>query len=337
MAAHLASVETCRPAVRASFTVRLPSGNCKRTRDAAGPRAYAGGMSEQTPPPVDDANRPVEPRPYATETIVDDDGVTVYVYLWEVPNPRAVVHIAHGAGEHALRYGRLAARLNDAGYTVAADDHRGHGRTGLEHLGLGKLGPRTTRGAIDSVAAVGRYLRTRFPEPRLALLGHSWGSLMAQKVVAEHDLYELLVLSGTSLAMPGVINAGDLNKRWRKTGKTGLEWLNRDPAAWAAFAADERNFDIGVTPVWNPIQAFAFLGRPPKRLPRAVPVLILGGSDDSLGGVRGLTLLRDAYVKRSKLTDVTLIIYPEARHEIFNELNREDVERDVVEWLDKRT
>jgi alpha-beta hydrolase superfamily lysophospholipase len=231
-------------------------------------KAYAGGMSEQTPPPVDadDANRPFEPRPYTTETIVDDDGVTIYLYVWEVANPKAVVHIAHGAGEHALRYGRLAAALNDAGYTVVADDHRGHGRTGLEHLGLGKLGPRTTWGAIASLAAVGRHLRTRFPESALALLGHSWGSLMAQKVAAHHDLYEYLILSGTSLAMPGVINAGDLNKRWRKTGTTGLEWLNRDPAAWAAFAADERNFDIGVTPVWNPIQAFAFLGRPPRHM-----------------------------------------------------------------------
>lgn len=295
-------------------------------------------MSEQTPPPVDDdASRPTEPRPYTTETIVDDDGVTIYIYVWEVPNPRAVVHIAHGAGEHALRYQRLAAALNDAGYSVAADDHRGHGRTGKEHLGLSKLGPRTTWGAIASVAAVGRYLRTRFPEPPLALLGHSWGSLMAQKVVAQHDLYDLLILSGTSLAVPGVINSGDLNKRWRKTGKTGLEWLNRDPAAWEAFAADELNFDIGVQPVWNPIQAFAFLGRPPRHLPRQLPVLILGGSDDSLGGERGLTLLRDAYVKRSKLPDVTLIVYPEARHEIFNELNRDEVERDVIEWLNART
>jgi len=297
-------------------------------------------MSEQTPPPVDgpDATTPTpEPQPYTTETIVDDDGVTIYVYVWEVEHPRAVVHIAHGAGEHALRYQRLAAALNAAGYTVVADDHRGHGRTGLGHLGLSKLGPRTTWGAIASVAAVGRHLRTRFPEPPLALLGHSWGSLMAQKVVAQTDLYELLILSGTSLAVPGVINAGDLNKRWRKTGKTGLEWLNRDPAAWEAFAADELNFDIGVTPVWNPIQAFAFLGRPPRHLPRKLPVLILGGSDDSLGGERGLTLLRDAYVNRSKLTDVTLKIYPEARHEIFNELNRDEVERDVIDWLNART
>lgn len=301
------------------------------------PKPYAGGMSEQTPPPVEGAERPTEPRPYATETIVDDDGVTVYIYVWEVPDARAVVHIAHGAGEHALRYQRLAAALNDAGYTVVADDHRGHGRTGLEHLGLSKLGPRTTWGAIASLAAVGRHVRTRFPGKRLALLGHSWGSLMAQKVAAQHDIYELLILSGTSLAVPGVINGGDLNKRWRKTGKTGLEWLNRDPAAWEAFAADERNFDIGVQPVWNPIQAFAFLGRPPRHMPRQLPVLILGGSDDSLGGERGLRMLRDAYLKRSKLTDVTLIIYPEARHEIFNELNRDEVERDVIDWLDQRT
>lgn len=287
-------------------------------------------MTEQAAAPGDAAA-------YTTDSIVDQDGVTVYFYTWEVPDAKAVVHIAHGVGEHALRYGHVAAALNAAGYTVVADDHRGHGRTGAEHLGLGKLGPRTTWGAIDSLAAVGKTLRARYADKPLVLLAHSWGSLMGQKLIAKYAIYDLAILSGSSLAMPGVINTGDLNKRWKSTDATGLEWLSRDPAAWAAFSADERNFDIAVTPAWKPQQALAFLGRPPKRMPRDLPVLIIGGSDDSLGGTRGMTKLRDAYVKRSKLSDVTLTIYPEARHEIFNELNREDVIADVVAWLDAHT
>ena len=63
-------------------------------------------------------------------TFTDDYGVAITYYVWPVPNPRAVVQLAHGVGEHAGRYAQLARELNAAGYTVYADDHRGHGQTG---------------------------------------------------------------------------------------------------------------------------------------------------------------------------------------------------------------
>lgn len=269
-----------------------------------------------------------------TRTLVDADGVTIWYYVWAAVSPRGIVHIAHGAGEHAGRYQQLASDLVGAGFTVIADDHRGHGATGENHLGLGRLGQGTTRGAIRSVLHVGRTIARENPGVPLVLLGHSWGSLMAQKIVAGEHPYAALVLSGTSLAVPGVINAGDLNKRWRGAGSTGLEWLSRDPAVGAAFAEDPRAFDIAQQPVWTAIQAFAFLGRPPRRMPRDLPVLIQGGSDDSLGGTRGMTLLRDAYLKRSKLSDVTLRIYEGARHEIYKETNRDEIVADLLAWLD---
>ncbi|RUR01850.1 alpha/beta fold hydrolase [Labedella endophytica] len=270
-----------------------------------------------------------------TRTLVDAGGVTIWYYVWAAERPRGIVHIAHGAGEHAGRYGDLAADLVGAGFTVVADDHRGHGATGENHLGLGTLGDGTTRGAIRSVLHVGRTIAEENPGVPLVLLGHSWGSLMAQKIAAQDHPYAALVLSGTSLAVPGVINIGDLNKRWRGPTSTGLEWLSRDLAVGAAFAEDPRAFDIAQQPVWTAIQAFAFLGRPPKRM-RDLPVLIQGGSDDSLGGTRGMTLLRDAYVRRAKLSDVTLHIYPGARHEIYKETNRDEIVADLLAWLDTR-
>lgn len=270
-----------------------------------------------------------------TRTLVDADGVTIWYYVWAAEQPRGIVHIAHGAGEHAGRYQQLAADLVGAGFTVVADDHRGHGATGENHLGLGRLGQGTTRGAIRSVLHVGQTIADQNPGVPLVLLGHSWGSLMAQKIVAGEHPYAAVVLSGSLLAIPGVINAGDLNKRWRGSGSTGFEWLSRDPAVGTAFAEDPRAFDIAVQPVWTAVQAFAFLGRPRKGM-RDIPVLIQGGSDDSLGGTRGMTLLRDAYVKRSKLSDVTLRIYEGARHEIYKETNRDEIVGDLLAWLDAR-
>ncbi|WP_435093634.1 GNAT family N-acetyltransferase [Clavibacter michiganensis] len=226
-------------------------------------------------------------------TIVDVEGVTLHYYVWEAERPRAVVHIAHGVGEHALRYIRLARELNAAGFTVAADDHRGHGATGLGHLGIGVLGPRRHLAALDGIQLVSEQLRLEHPDLPLVLLGHSWGALLAQRIVARAShLYAGLVLSGASLAMPGVINTGDLNKRWRHPAASGFEWLSRDPEAQRAFGADDRNFDVNALKPYRMRDSVQIMGRPPRKLATDLPVLIQGGEEDSLGGRRGIAAAR---------------------------------------------
>ncbi|MET1053064.1 MAG: alpha/beta hydrolase [Mycetocola sp.] len=272
-----------------------------------------------------------------TRTLTDAHGVTIYYYVWAVPSPKAVVHISHGVGEHARRYAALAAVLNAAGYTVVADDHRGHGQTGSNHLGVGKIGEKPTKTALASVQLVGEHLRENYRDLPLVLLAHSWGSFMAQKIINRTSIYDAVVLSGSSLSVLGVVSSGNYNKKWTSPTATGLEWLSRDKAVWEAFAADTYNFDVAVTPAWTTVQALRYLGRPPRKMPRDIPMLIQGGSDDPLGGTRGLTMLRNAYVKRAKLSDVTLMIYPGARHEIYNEINRDEIIADLVAWLDRHT
>lgn len=270
---------------------------------------------------------------HTTAVFTDSEGVDITYYTWAVPAPRAVIHLAHGVGEHARRYAPLARELGAAGFTVVADDHRGHGQTGLNASGLADLGPGAVRGAIRSLGEVGEHIHETYAGTPLLILGHSWGSLMAQKLIAHTALYDAAVLSGSSLAIPGVLNAGDLNRRWRGPNATGLEWLNRDPAAAEAFRADPLNFDIAEKPAWSTIQALGLLGRPPRHLPRRIPILIQGGAEDPLGGARGMTKLAEAYRVRSGLDDVTLQIYPGARHEIYNETNRDEIIADLVAWL----
>ncbi|WP_167132603.1 alpha/beta hydrolase [Paramicrobacterium chengjingii] len=273
--------------------------------------------------------------PDNTRTLVDGDNVHVTYYEWTAAQPRAVVHIAHGAGEHARRYAPLAVELVAAGYTVVADDHRGHGQTGLDYLGLSHLGPRGMRGAISSLQCVAETVREQHPDLPFFGLGHSWGALLMQKVVARSGVYDGVILTGTSLAVPGVLNGGDLNKPWRGPGSTGLEWLSRDPAVGPAFTDDPLCFDIAEKPVWNLAQALSFLGRPSRRMPRDIPVLIMVGSDDTVGGERGTTLLAEAYIIRSGVSDVDLEIFPDARHEVYNETNRDEVVARLVDWLDE--
>ncbi|WP_241984622.1 serine aminopeptidase domain-containing protein [Cryobacterium adonitolivorans] len=286
-------------------------------------------------------------------TFIDEYGVPIVYYAWPVDNPRAIVQLVHGVGEHALRYREVARALNSAGYSVYADDHRGHGQTGmLQHGGdaaqLGRLGVGGLRAAVAAVHAFTGVIRQaaleqtavqgvqpgRPPVP-LVLLGHSWGSFMAQMILNRYpEDYQGVVLTGTAYRWPGYLNSGDLNARHQNLGTTGAEWLSRDPAVAAAFVADPLTTSVPLAKLFGLRDAARILGRPARRLPAALPVLIQVGGDDPVGGERSARKLVAALRRRSGLQEVRLIVYPGARHEVFNEINRDEVLADLVAWLD---
>lgn len=275
-------------------------------------------------------------------TFVDADGVTVHYYVWRAASARGVVQLAHGVAEHALRYERLAEELVRAGYTVYADDHLGHGETGLgqwggDHTKLGRLGPSGLRGTIAEVVQLAGIARSENPGLPLVGLGHSWGSLMMQKIVDRRaSLFDAVVLSGTAYRVPGSMNGGDLNKRHAHEGGTGYEWLSRDRGVVERAEADPLMTVATVVDLFGYRDALRLFGRPSRSLDADPPVLILVGSDDTLGGEESARKLADAYVNRSRLSDVELIVYDGARHEVFNETNRDEVVADLVRWLDER-
>ncbi|GAA4183070.1 alpha/beta hydrolase [Gryllotalpicola kribbensis] len=280
-----------------------------------------------------------------THTFTDDYGVVVTYYEFPLPDgrkPRGVVQLAHGIGEHAGRYAHVARALNDAGYAVFADDHRGHGQTGLAQWGgdatqLGRLGPGGLRATIGDLRQLGRIVRGRHPESPVILLGHSWGSLMAQRLINDHAAdYDAVVLTGTAYRMLGSMRSGNLNGRHRHLGTTGHEWLSRDVAIQTAFGEDPLNFSAEPLAKFGFVDALRLLGRPARSLERDIPLLIQIGSDDSLGGEKSVVKLANAYRRRSGLSDVTVHIYADARHEVFNELNKDEVLTDLVRWLDAR-
>lgn len=257
------------------------------------------------------------------------------------PRPKAIVQIAHGIGEHAGRYAHVAKALNDAGYGVYANDHRGHGATGLAQWGdaalLGKLGPGGLRATIEDLRELARLIRDAHPGVPVVLLGHSWGSLMAQRLLNEHAAdYDGVVLTGTAYRMLGSMRSGNLNAGHKHLGTTGREWLSRDLAVQTAFNEDPLAFDADVIGKFGLLDAMRLLGRPARHLGRDVPVLIMVGSDDALGGEKSVTKLARAYRQRSGLSDVTVQVYPDARHEVFNETNKDEVLRDLVGWLGSR-
>ncbi len=275
-------------------------------------------------------------------TFTDAQGVTIHYYVWDAPKPKAILQLTHGLGDHALRYEQLAQDLVAAGYTVYADDHRGHGQTGLEQNDgdtskLGKLGPGGLRATTNDVRHFTAVIKQDHPDLPLVLLGHSWGSLMVQTVINGHAAdYDAVVLTGTAYRSLTRMNGGDLNAKHKHLGTTGNEWLSRDPAVAQQFKDDPLTFYAAAMKLFGIPDALRLLGRPSKNLGKDIPLLIMIGSEDTLGGEKSIAKLAAAYVRRSHLTDVEAIIYPEARHEIFNETNRDEVIADLVAWLDRR-
>lgn len=273
--------------------------------------------------------------------VVDDEGVAIHYHVWRAATPRAVVQIVHGVGEYATRYEHVAQALVAAGYVVYAGDLRGHGETGLEQYGgdltrLGRLGPGGVPATIAGIRRISRIAVEENPGLPLVLLGHSLGSIFAQMMLDDDvEPYDAVVLSGTAYRTLLHMNGGDLNKPWNAPGASGTEWLSRDPAVTDAFAKDPLTFDAKVLDLFGLRETLRLLGTP-RRIARDIPMLIQIGSEDTLGGPKSVERLARAYRRRGRLSDVTVVVYPGARHEVYNELNRAEVLADLVEWLRAR-
>ena len=277
-------------------------------------------------------------------TFKDDFGVEIMFYEWPVAEPKAVIQIAHGLGEHARRYDVMAATLNKAGFSVYADDHRGHGQTGVRQLEhkqikrLGNLGPGGMAATYKQVADFSKLIKAENPSRPLVLLGHSWGSFIAQKIINKYsDIYDALVLSGSALTMPGYLATGDFNKAWKKLpGSTGYEWLSRDVEIQNKFVTDPLTFLALAMQVFGIKNSLQLFGTPSKDIRKDLPILVQVGEADPIGGERSNKALVEAYRKNAGTEDIELFVYHDCRHEIYNELNKADVIGDLVGWINQR-
>jgi alpha-beta hydrolase superfamily lysophospholipase len=277
-------------------------------------------------------------------SFLDEQGVEIKFFEWPVANAKAVVQIAHGLGEHARRYDHMAMVLNRAGFSVYADDHRGHGQTGLGQIErkqikkLGNLGQGGMDATFKQVLDFSKLIKSENPGKPLVFLGHSWGSFIAQKVINKSsDLYDAVVLSGSALTMPGYLATGDFNKVWKKLpGSTGYEWLSRDVEVQKKFVADPLTFLAAAMQVFGVSNSLKLFGTPSKNVRSDLPILVQVGEADPIGGEYSNKALVEAYRKKSGIRDIELFVYHDARHEIYNELNKDDILQDLIKWINIR-
>lgn len=268
------------------------------------------------------------------------DDLELATYEWDVSDPRGVVQVAHGLAEHSARYDRFARALNDAGYTVRAIDHRGHGASIAGEPG--DFGAPGFDALIADLAAYGASVRGELP---LFLVAHSMGSFAAQSVILTHsEQYAGVVLSGSTaldLLAAGMAQAeGPVGLEAFNAGfehRTGYEWLTRDEAEVDRYVADPLcGFELPDETVPALFGSAGTLADPAALagVRHDLPLLIASGSDDPLAGGGQLVEVLGQRYRDAGLVDVTVKLYDGARHEILNEINRDEVTTDVLAWLD---
>jgi alpha-beta hydrolase superfamily lysophospholipase len=186
---------------------------------------------------------------------------------------------------------------------------------------------------VTAVRVFTGIIRQERPGVPLFFLGHSWGSIIGQIILNQGGAseYDGVIFTGTAYRMPGSMYSGDLNARHKHLGTIGSEWLSRDVSVHEAWREDPLTFVADTLKLFGVVDAARLLGTP-KELGVDIPILIMIGSDDTLGGEKSVKKLADAYLRKGS-SDVELIVYEGARHEVFNETNKDEVMDDLVTWI----
>ncbi|WP_094700594.1 alpha/beta fold hydrolase [Brevibacillus laterosporus] len=303
-----------------------------------------------------------------TFTFTDKQGFTLFVYHWSPDNQeevKGVVQIAHGMTETAERYERFARFLTDAGYMVYANDHRGHGKTADSIEKLGYVGRDGFVWMVNNMAQLSQIIHDEQPDQPLFLFAHSMGSFLGQKYMYEFSqLIDGIILSGSNgrrgiellagLGITKLITAirgeqyrstwidslafGSFN-RHIKSPRTQFDWLSRDAIEVDKFIDDPFCGGVSTTSFYRDffkmlreIQQEPYL----QRIPKNLPVFIIAGDQDPVGmRGKGIHKLVKRY-EELQLQQMSYKLYPQGRHELLNDTNREEVMQDCLEWLNKQ-
>jgi len=268
----------------------------------------------------------------------------VACFRWDSVGPaRGVVQIAHGMGEHIGRYVETIEALVAAGLTVYGNDHRGHGRTASGVVPFGHFGEGGFDLLVHDMIELSRIAKEENPNRPFILFGHSLGSFAAQKYVLDRsEQIDGLVLSGSGVldGLARLVNSSPaqsniLNFNF-EPARTPFDWLSRDTRVVDAFINDPLCF-----PELEPGAFASFLAAAPElcdphrlqKLREDLSVYLFSGSEDPVGEqLEGVALLISRYAKAG-LYDVSHDFYQGGRHEMLNEINRDEVRERLLAWI----
>ncbi|CAM3323987.1 alpha/beta hydrolase [Pseudomonas floridensis] len=299
---------------------------------------------------------------HTTFWLDSNDHCRLYVNVW-LPDtaPRAVMMVAHGMAEHSGRYARLGAALSAAGIALYAHDQRGHGKTALQ----GRLGHFANQDGwskvVDDLATLHQSIGQRHADLPLFLLGHSLGSYIAQAYLMHHGAgLQGAILSGSNFHPPSFyrsarvvarferlrqgpkgrsrliewLSFGSFNKAF-KPARTCFDWLSRDPHEVDAYIQDPLCGFRCTNQLWvDLLGGLQHISQPSNlaQIDSSLPLLIIGGECDPVSAGKRLKDLADALAEAGHQV-LQLNVYPKARHELLNDTNRDEVTRDLLDWV----
>lgn len=280
--------------------------------------------------------------------------------------PKAVLQILHGIAEHVERYDDFANYLTSRGYAVVAEDHMGHG---------GSIGENTVRGyfyggwfaAVDDSMRLMKDTMAEYPDVPYILFGHSMGSFMARTILAKYpdSGISAAIICGTgwqpTFALPALAKviaamgkkAGEeapneqLDKmifggytKGIENVRTPKDWLTRDSKIVDAYIADPLCGFVASSGLLRDMMLGIHYIQQPKHIhnmKKHLPVFFIAGDKDPVGANgKGVKQAAQAF-KKAGMVNVALKLYPDCRHEILNELNKQEVYEDITGWIAKVT
>lgn len=299
-----------------------------------------------------------------TEKFKSFDGTMLQCYVWDdVRNPKGVVQIAHGMAEHARRYDDFAKYLNKNGFVVFADDHRAHGMTSTKQSTKGIVGYHKGdifNDTVEDQVAITKYLKDKYSIP-VVYFGHSYGSMMGQRYIEIDTERAGAVFCGSAMMKGGLLNTGCIlsniqyklvggekqgkildkmsfgsyNKPFKKE-RMNFAWLSRDKEQVKKYNLDEQCGYVMSVAFFkyflNGLKA-SYIEENLAKIDVAKPIAIFSGEKDPVGGSGKLVQkLYDQY-KELGVKNLTVKIYPDARHELLNETNNQEVYADILATL----
>lgn len=294
-----------------------------------------------------------------------DRRTSLAAYVVSPQKPLAMVQISHGMCEYFGRYEAFANFLAAHGYLVFGHDHLGHGGSAASPEDLGFV---AEKGGADllvkDVLALSHKMKDEHPDLPLILFGHSMGSFIAREAIArEGQLYDACVICGTGgpetpasagkllanlmIAFKGVKYRSQMLKKIAFSGYLSQieqpcdpnAWLTRDESVVRKYNADPfctYTFTLSAYRDLFDLVAWVSHKMWAKRLPQSLPLLVVGGEKDPVGSWgKGMKTVYDR-IKAAGTDDVSLKLYPEMRHEILNELEKEQVWSDLLQWMEEK-
>lgn len=278
--------------------------------------------------------------------------------------PKASILILHGMAEHQKRYTVFTEYLVKHDYDVYCYDHRGHGcDKKMSDLGLfaadhGYLLP------IQDAITVSNYISKNNRCNKLFLLGHSMGSILARNIIQTYDHYNGVILSGTNFPSKPLIYFGLLlsslisllkgpkhvspylnqlcfggKKYTSLSTRTAYDWLSRSNTIVGAYINDPYCGFTCTASFYHDLlklNQFATTKKLIQKTKKDLPVYIISGEKDPVGGYGKEVNRLYIILKKLGFINISSKIYPECRHEILNELNKEEVFDDIHTWISKR-